>query len=153
MRAGNELPRPHGLAVGEHDAAGAAALDQDAVDRDLRLERAARGDEGFHQAARQIERAALAELIAGVEIEGADHRAHRARLRQGVGEPGAEQRDLEQEQKLDVLVLEQLLHHVERLAAADGEEIAPDRGLCQQRVALGLRQRLGVTFRDAECAR
>ena len=47
-----------------------------------------------------------------------------------------------------MVVLEQLLHHVERLAAADGEKVAADRGLRQQRVALGLRQRLGVTLRD-----
>ena len=45
-----------------------------------------------------------------------------------------------------MVVFEQLLHHVERLAAADGKKIAPVRGLCQQGFALGLRQRLGITF-------
>ena len=68
--------------------------------RDLRRERPAGRDEGLHQAARQIERAALAELVAALQVEGADHRAHRARLRQGVDQPGAEQRHLEQEQEL-----------------------------------------------------
>ena len=49
-----------------------------------------------------------------------------------------------------MIVLEQLLHHVERLAAADGEKVAADRRLRQQRVALGLRQRLGVALRDQD---
>ena len=137
-------------AVGEHDAARASAFDQDAVDGDLRRKRSARGDESLHQAAREIERAALTELVAGFEIEGADHRAHRARLRQGIGQPGAEQRNLEQEEKLDVIVLEQLAHHVERLPPADGKEIAADRGLLQQRLAFGLRQRLGEAFGDQD---
>ena len=90
-RGSDEALRPHGAAVGEDNAAGAAAFDQNAVDRHLRRERAAGGNECFHQPARQIERSALAELVTGVEIEGADHRSHRARLRQRVGEPGAEQ--------------------------------------------------------------
>ena len=97
----------------------------------------------LHQPAREIERAALTELIAGLQIERANHRAHRARLREGVDEPGAEQRDLEQEQELYVLVLEQLLDHVERLAARHGEKVAADRGAARSRFALGLRQRLG----------
>ena len=91
-RARHELPGAHRAAVGERDAAGAAALHEDAVDRDLRLVAAAGRDEGLHQAARQVERAALAELIAAFEVEGADDRAHRARLRQRVDEPGTEQR-------------------------------------------------------------
>jgi hypothetical protein len=56
------------------------------------------GDEGFHQAARQIERAALTELIAAFKIEGANDRAHRAAFGQRVGEPRAEQRYFEQKQ-------------------------------------------------------
>ena len=146
--AGHELPRAYRPAVGKHDAAGAAAFDQDAVDRYLRRKRSAGANERLHQAAGQIERAALAELITGFEIEGADHRAHRARLRQRIGQPRAEQRDLEQEQQLDVIVLEQLPHHVERLASADGQEIAADRGPPQQSLAFGLRQRLGVALGD-----
>ena len=94
----------------------------------LRLIAAAGGDEGLHQPAREIERAALAELVAALEIEGADHRAHRRGLRQRICEPGAEQRHLEQEQKLYVIVLEQLPHHIERLAAGDLKEFAAERG-------------------------
>ncbi len=87
-----------------------AALDHDACrSSTCGWKRAAGGDEGLHQPARQIERAALAELVAGLQIEGADHRAHRAGLRHRVDQPGAEQRHLEQEQQLHVLVLEQLL--------------------------------------------
>ena len=118
-RRGDELPGPHGAAVVELDAGGLAVLDDDAVDAHLRLVAAAGGDEGLHQPARQIERAALAELIAALQIEGADHRAHRLGLRQRVDQPGAEQRHLEQEQQLDVLVLEQFAHHIERLAVGD----------------------------------
>ena len=81
--------------------------------------------------ARQIARAALAELIAALQVEGADHRAHRARLRHGVHEPGAEQRNLEQEQQLDVLVLEQLLDHVERLPLGRRQEVAADVALAR----------------------
>jgi hypothetical protein len=62
-RAGHEA-RPHRPSVRQHDAAGRAAFDQNALDRDLRLITAACRDESFHQAARQIERAALTELIA-----------------------------------------------------------------------------------------
>ena len=92
-------------------------------------ERAAGRDERLHQPAREIERAAAAELITALQVEGADHRSHRARLRQRVGQPGAEQRHLEQEQELDVLVLEQLVDHVERLAAGHLEKVAAERGL------------------------
>ena len=126
----------------------APVFEHDAADVDLRLEGSASGDEGFHQAARQIERTALTELIARLEIEGANDRAGGARLRHGVGEPGAEQRHLEQEQQLDVFVLEQLFHHVERLALADRQKIAPDVGLRQKRLALGKRQGLGVALGD-----
>ena len=123
-----------------------AVLDHDAVDVDLRLEGAAGGDEGLHQAARQIERAALAELVAALQIEGADHRAHRPGLRHRVDQPGAEQRHLEQEQQPHVLVLEQLAHHIERLAVRHLEEFAAERRARQQRLALLLRQRLGVAL-------
>ena len=119
---------------------------------DLRCEPPAGRDECLHQAAREIERAALAELVAALQIEGADHRAHRAGLRQRVDQPGAEQRDLEQEQELHVLVLEQLLHHVERLAPRHREKIAADVAPRQQRLALGLRQRLGEALRQEYAA-
>ena len=118
MVLATNLPALHGAAVVERDAGGAAAFDHDAIDAGLRQIAAAGGDERLHQAAGEIERAAPAELIAALQVEGADHRTHRARLRQRVGQPGAEQRHLEQEQELDVLVLEQLVDHVERLAAA-----------------------------------
>ena len=51
----DELSGAHGTAVGQFDPGGAAILDDDVVDIDLRLESAAGGDEGLHQAARQIE--------------------------------------------------------------------------------------------------
>ncbi len=49
-----------------------------------------------------------------------------------------------------MIVLEQLIHNVERLAAADGKEIAPDRGFLQQRFAFGLRQRLGIALGEQD---
>ncbi len=79
-------------------------------------------------AARQVARAALAELVAALQVEGADHRAHRARLRHGVDEPGPEQRNLEQEQELHVLVLEQLLAPRRTAAASSPRE---SRGRCR----------------------
>ena len=127
-RGGDELPRAHRATVVERDAGRLAVLDDDPVDADLWLISAAGGDEFLHQSAREIKRSALAKLVAAIEIEGADRRAHRRRLRQRVGEPGAEQRHLEQEQELHVLVLEQLAHHIERLAAGDVEEFAAERG-------------------------
>src|SRR5205823_5797485 len=109
------------------------ALDDDAVEFNLRSEAPARRDEGLEQGPRQIARAALAELVAALQIEGADHRTHRARLRHGVDQPGAEQRNLEQEEQLDVLVLEQLLDHVERLPLRRRQEVAADVALAQER--------------------
>ena len=125
---GDELPGAHGAAVGQRDAGRLAAFDHDAVDLDLRLRSVPPAAMKVSiSAARQVERAALAELVAALQVEGADHRAHRAGLRQRVDQPGAEQRDLEQEQELHVLVLEQLLDHVERLAPGHRQEIAADR--------------------------
>jgi hypothetical protein len=49
-----------------------------------------------------------------------------------------------------VIVLEQFPHHIEWLPLADGKEVAPDRGLLQQRLALGLRQRLGEALGDQD---
>ena len=152
-RRGDELARPHGAAVVEFDAGGLAVLDDDFVDAHLRLVAAAGGDEGLHQPARQIERAALAELVAAFQIEGADHRAHRRGLRQRVDQPGAEQRHLEQEQQPHVLVLEQFAHHIERLAVGDLEEFAPQRGAIEQRLALVLRQRFGIALGQENLAR
>ena len=150
-RARDELPRTNRAAVVQHDAGGLAAFDHDAIEFDLRLKSSARRDESLHQSARQIERAALAELIAALQIERADHRAHRAGLRHRVNEPGAEQRDLEQKQKLHMLVLEQLLAPRRTAAAASSPE---NRGrsslLRQQRLALGLRQRLGEALRQED---
>src|SRR3954471_10879155 len=62
--ARHEGTRTYAVAIGKLDAGRATAFDQNARDMCLRHEGAARGDERFHQAARQIERAALAELIA-----------------------------------------------------------------------------------------
>src|SRR5262249_40866004 len=123
-RAGDEFGPPR-AAVSQPDSSRLPAFDNNAIDRDLRLVMPARGNERLHQATRQIERAALAELVAGFEIEGANHRAHRAH-RQRVDEPRAEQRDLEQEQKPHVLVLEQLLHDIEWLALGDRQELAAE---------------------------
>src|SRR5262252_6622109 len=125
-RAGDELG-PHRAAVRERDSGRLPAFDNNAIDRDLRLVMPTRSNERLHQAARQIERAALAELVAGFEIEGANHRAHGAR-RQRVDEPSAEQRDLEQEEKPHVLVLEQLLYDIEWLAFGDRQELAAEHG-------------------------
>ena len=52
-----------------------------------------------------------------------------------------------------MLVLEQLVDHVERLPPRHGEEFAADRGARQQRLALVLRQRLGVALRHEDVAR
>src|SRR6516165_11882850 len=88
-RAGDELG-PHRAAVSQRDPGRLPAFDKNAIDRDLRLVMPTRSNEPLHEAARKIERAALAELVAGFEVEGANHRAHRAR-RQRVDEPSAEQ--------------------------------------------------------------
>src|SRR4029078_7935458 len=79
-RGSHELRGPNRLAADQLDAGGAPVLDEDAIDVHLRLEGASGGDEGFHQAARQIERSALAKLIAALQVEGTDHRAHRRGL-------------------------------------------------------------------------
>src|SRR5207253_358356 len=126
----------HGAAVLQRDTRGLAAFNDDAVELDLGGETPARRDEGLEQGPRQIARAALAELVAALQVEGADHRAHRARLRHGVDQPGAEQRNLEQEEQLDVLVLEQLLDHVERLPLGRSKEVATNVALAQERLAL-----------------
>ena len=49
-----------------------------------------------------------------------------------------------------MIVFEQLLHHVERLAAAHRKKIAADRGFRQQCFALGLRQRFGIALRASD---
>ena len=85
QRARHELAGAHGAPIGELDAAGLAVLHDDILHIDLRLVDAARRDEGLHEAARQIERAALAQLVAALQIKGADDRAHGAGLRHGVG--------------------------------------------------------------------
>src|SRR5262245_50252610 len=87
QRRRNELSCPHGAAVGQRDAAGAAILDDDAINVGLRLEGTAGGDERLHQSPSEIERASLAELVAAFEIERADHRAHRRRFRKRIYEP------------------------------------------------------------------
>ena len=56
---GDEAAGAHRAPIGQRDAAGTAALDENALDRHLRDEGAAGRDERFHQSARQIERAAL----------------------------------------------------------------------------------------------
>src|SRR5258705_9321791 len=66
--ARHELIRTHAAPVGKLDAGCAATLDQNALDMRLRRKAAAGRDKGLHQAARQIERAALAELIAGLQV-------------------------------------------------------------------------------------
>ena len=52
-----------------------------------------------------------------------------------------------------MLVLEQFAHDIERLALRDLEEFAAQRGARQQRLALGLRQRLGVALGQEDLAR
>jgi hypothetical protein len=52
---GDELPRTHGAAICQFDTGRFVVLDNDARDIDLRLERAAGGDEGLHETAREIE--------------------------------------------------------------------------------------------------
>jgi len=52
-----------------------------------------------------------------------------------------------------VLVLEQLLHHVERLALSGREKIAADVAARQQRLALRPWQRLGETLRQENAGR
>jgi hypothetical protein len=153
QRAGDELPGAHGASVLESYSSRLASLDHDAFELDLRCEPPAGRDECLHQAARQVGRAALAELVAALQVEGADHRAHGARLGHGVHEPGPEQRDLEQEQELHVFVLEQLLHNVERLALRRREKIAADVTARQQRLALGSWQRLGEALRQEYASR
>ncbi len=59
-RRGHELPGAHGPSISQFDACRASGFDDNTVDVHLRCKRAAGGYEGFHQAARQIERAALA---------------------------------------------------------------------------------------------
>ena len=103
------------------------------------MERAAGRDEGFHQPAGQIERTALAQLIAAFQVECANHRAHRRSLRQSVHQPRAEQGYFEQEQETYVFVLEQFAHDIERLAIGDFEEFTPQRRPRQQRLAFFFR--------------
>jgi hypothetical protein len=152
-RARHKPSGAHNPPVDKRDARGAAAFDDDAIDIDLRLVGAARRDEGLHQTTSQVERAALAELIAAVQVEGANNRAHRTGFGQGVGQPGAEQRDLEEEEKLDVLVLEQLIHHIERLAPRDLQEVAADRRHREQPFAFSLQKRLGIALGNKHAAR
>jgi hypothetical protein len=71
--------------------------------------------------------AAAAELIPGLEIEGANDRAHGARFAKRVDQPGSEQRHLEQKHELYVVILEQLVDHLERLTLGHGEKVAADR--------------------------
>jgi len=52
-----------------------------------------------------------------------------------------------------VLVLEQLLDHVERLPLGRGKEVAADVALAQQRLALGLRQRVGEPLGEENLGR
>src|SRR3974390_1012872 len=139
-----ELPRAHGSPVGQGYARRFAVLDDDTIDVDLRLERPAGGNKSFHQPARQIERTALAELVAAFQIEGADHRAHRRSFRKRVHQPGAEQGYLEQKEELDVLVFEQFAHDVERLTIRDFEKFAPEGRAREKRFALLLRKGLGI---------
>src|SRR4029079_18272440 len=80
--AGDELPGPHRAAVLQRDAGRLAALDDDAVKLDLRRKAPAGRDESLGQRAGEVGRAALAELVAALEVKGADQRAHRAGLRQ-----------------------------------------------------------------------
>src|SRR5260370_36115117 len=72
QRAGYELPGAHGASVLESYSGRLAALDHDAAELDLRREPPTARDECLHQAARQVGRAALAELVAALQIEGAD---------------------------------------------------------------------------------
>src|SRR5436190_18150361 len=74
-RGSDKLPRPHGTAVGKFHARRAAILDDDTIDTGLRLERAPRRDEGFHQPACEIQRTALAQLITAFQVESAEYRA------------------------------------------------------------------------------
>jgi hypothetical protein len=89
--ARDELAGAHGAPIRQFDAAGLAAFHDDVLHIHLRLVDAARRDEGLHEAARQIERAALAQLVAALQIKGADDGAHGAGLRHGVREPGAKE--------------------------------------------------------------
>src|SRR5262245_40529081 len=145
---GDELSCPHRASVRQRNSGRLAALDQDPVDIDLRLVSPAGRYERLHETARQVERPALAELIAALQIECADHGAHRAGAGNGVDEPGAEQRNFEQEEQLDVLVLEQPLHDVEGLPPGDGQKIPADRTFGQERFPLRLRPRLGIALRQ-----
>src|SRR5262249_31725626 len=53
-RRSNELPCPDCSAVSQLDTAGPPVFDDDAINADLRLERAAGGNECFHQSAGEI---------------------------------------------------------------------------------------------------
>src|SRR5260370_17460657 len=69
QRAGYELPGAHGASVLESYSGRLAALDHDAVELDLRREPPAGPDECLHQAARQVGRAALPELLAPLQTK------------------------------------------------------------------------------------
>ena len=90
-RRGDKLFRTHGAAVSQLNAGCPAVLDDNAADIDLRLERAAGGNEGLHQSARQVEGTALTELVAALQVEGANDRAHGRGLGERIHQPGAEQ--------------------------------------------------------------
>src|SRR4029453_6365093 len=127
-----ELPGAYGSGFAQLDTGRFAILDHDAVDIDLRLESAACGDEHLHQSPCEVERAALAQLVAALEIKGADNGAHGRGLRERVNEPCAEQRYLEQKQQPHMLVLEQFAHDIERLAIGNLEKFASQGGARQE---------------------
>lgn len=59
---------------------------------------------------------------------------------------------LNRNSSFDVLVLEQLVDHIERLAPRHIEEVAADPGARQQPLALLLRHRLGITLGEQDVA-
>src|SRR5262245_26995453 len=152
-RRSHELPGAYGSAIVQLDAGRFAVLDHDAVDIDLRLESAACGDERLDQAPCEIERAALAQLVAALEIKGADNGAHGGGLRERVNEPCAEQRYLEQKQQPHMLVLEQLTHDIERLAIGNLEKFASQGGARQQCLPVFPWQGLGIALRQENLCR
>ena len=95
--------------------------------------------EGLHQAAREADAASDTDFVAGLIVKTADQSSHRAALGDLVIQDRAEQRDLEKQQQLHELVLEQLLHRIERLPIDDRQEVATDRTAAKQFVAHGLR--------------
>src|SRR5260370_19003482 len=72
QRAGAELPGAPGASVLDSYSGRLAALDHDPVELDLWREPPPGPDECLHRAPRQVGRAALAELVAALQIEGAD---------------------------------------------------------------------------------